>query len=202
MKKHALSTTLLFVMLAPIPALAQSDLQPGFDTRLLLLTPAQDKAESCFLRRYDSAHLKARPKQRVEAIGLCVKVDRLQPEEKGEPVRYVYNFDFATKLKGRAGVLKTAGECGFSHMPPEQQKSIAAKPIWCGVECDGGGITLEPRKEGAELLARLSRIRVESECGGGDGDEDKSIELEGGADDKVFVIPRTSVEDYRAFAGK
>ena len=198
--KSILSTTILIAAVSTTPAIAQSDVQPGFDTRLLLLAPAEDKAETCFLRRYDSAHLKSRPKQRVESIGLCVKVDRLQPEEKGEPVRYVYNFDFATKLKGRAEILKTAGECGFSHMPPEQQKNVASKPIWCGVDCDGGGISLEPRKEGAELLARLSRIRVESECGG--GEEDKAIDLEGGADDKVFVIPRTSVDDFRAFAAK
>lgn len=198
--RYALPTAVLLAILAVPPVFAQSDIQPGFDKRLLLLAPAEDKAESCFLRRYDAAHMKARSKQRVEVIGLCVKVERLQPEEKGEPIRYVYNFDFATKLRGRGGILKTGGECGFSHMPPEEQKRIASKPIWCGVDCDGGGITLEPRKEGGELLARLSRIRVESECGG--GDESKAIDLEGGADDKVFVIPRVSVDDYRAFAGK
>jgi hypothetical protein len=198
--RHAPSLAALFIACAAAPALAQSDVQPGFDTRLLLLAPAEDKAETCFLRRYDSAHLKARPKQRIEAIGLCVQVGRQQPEEKSEPVRYVYNFDFAAKLKDRAGILKTAGECGYSHLPPEEQKRIASKPIWCGVDCDGGGITIEPRKEGAELLARLQRIRVESECGG--GDEEKAIDLEGGADDKVFIIPRTTVDDYRAFAGK
>lgn len=197
MRRRILAVALV---LAATPALAQSDLQPGFDKRLLQLAPAEDKAESCFLRRYDAAHLKARPLQKVEAIGLCVNVDRLQPEEKGEPVRYVYNFSFATKLKGRADVLKTAGECGFSHLPPGELKRVASKPIWCGVDCDGGGITLEPRKDGAELLARLSRIRVESECGG--GDEAKAIDLEGGADDKVFVIPRVSADEFRKFTGK
>ena len=184
-----------------LPALAQSDLQPGFDKRLLLLAPAQDKAESCFLRRYDAAHLKSRPKQKVETIGLCVEVERMEPEEKGEPVRYIYTFDFAAKLKGRTDVAKTAGECGFSHMPPEEQKRISSKPIWCGVDCDGGGINVETRKDGDELLVRLERIRVSSECGGAD-DESSSFDIEGGADDKVFLVPRVSVDDYRAFAGK
>jgi hypothetical protein len=188
-------------VLLTAPALAQSDLQPGFDKRLLLLAPAQDKAESCFLRRYDTAHLKSRPKQKVETIGLCVEVERMEPEEKGEPIRYTYTFDFAAKLKGRAELGKTAGECGFSHMPPDQQKQISSKPIWCGVDCDGGGIHVEARKDGAELLVRLDRIRVSSECGGAD-DESSSFDIEGGADDKVFVIPRVTAEDYRAFAGK
>ncbi len=202
MKRCLGAASVVLIALSASTASAQSDLQPGFDKRLLQLAPAQDQAESCFLRRYDAAHLKSRPQQRVETIGLCVNVERLQPEEKGEPVRYVYSFSFAAKLKGRTDVLTTGGECGFSHMPLDEQKRIASKPIWCGVDCDGGGITLEPRKDGAELLARLQRIRVESECGGGDADEGKAIDLEGGADDKVFVIPRTSVEDFRTFSRK
>lgn len=200
MKQPAVFVVLL-AALSATPAFAQSDLQPGFDKRLLLLAPAQDKAESCFLRRYDAAHLKARPKQRVEAIALCVNVERMAPEEKGEIVRYIYNFDFSAKLKGKPEIAKTTGECGFSHMPPEEQKRIASKPIWCGIDCDGGGVTVESRKDGAELLVRLERIRVSSECGGGD-DESKSFDITGGDDDKVFIIPRTSVEDYRAFVGK
>ena len=191
----------ILAALAATPAIAQTDVQPGFDTRLLELAPAVDKATGCFLRRYDPAHLKARPKQRVEAIGLCVAVERLEPEEKGAPVRYVYGFDFAAKLKGRADILTTGGECGFSHLPPEEQKRVAGRPIWCGVDCDGGGVTIEPRKGGAELLLRLDRIRVASECGGGD-DESKAFDLTGGADDKVFVVPRVDAKDYRAFAGR
>lgn len=200
MKQPAVFVVLL-ATLSATPALGQSDLQPGFDKRLLQLAPAQDKAESCFLRSYDAAHLKARPRQRVETIGICVSVERLPPEEKGEIVRYIYSFDFAAKLKGQASVAKTGGECGFSHMPPEEQKRISGKPIWCGIDCDGGGVTVEARKDGAELLVRLERIRVSSECGGGD-DDSKSYDLTGGVDDKVFIIPRTSVEEYRAFAGK
>jgi hypothetical protein len=201
MKHRSRVLAISLALLTAMPAFAQSDLQPGFDMRLLMLAPAQDKARSCYLRRYAAAHLNSRPQQKVESIGLCVEVERLAPEEKGEPVRYVYSFDFAAKLRGRAAILTTGGECGFSHMPPEEQKRIAGKPIWCGVDCDGGGVRVEPRKDGAELRVSLERIRVSSECGGGD-DDSKSFDITGGADDKVFMIPRTSVEDYRAFVGK
>lgn len=199
--KPFVGTLAALALLSAAPAFAQSDLQPGFDKRLLLLAPAQDKAQSCFLRRYDAAHLKSHPKQRVEAIGMCVEVERIEPDEKGDPVRYRYNFDFAAKVKGRAGSAKTGGECGFSYMPPEEQKRMASKPIWCGVDCDGGGVNVEARKDGAELLVRLERIRVSTECGGAD-DESSSFDIMGGDDDKVFIIPRASVKDYRAFAGK
>jgi hypothetical protein len=60
---------------------------------------------------------------------------------------------------------------------------------------------VESRKGDAELLVRLDRIRVSGGCGG-DDDESKAFDITGGADDKVFVIPRTSADDYRAFVGK
>lgn len=192
---------LMLATLASAPVSAQNDLQPGFDKRLLELAPAVDKAESCYLRQYDDAHLKEHSKQRVEAIGLCVAVERMEPEEKGAPIRYIYNFDFAAKLKGRAKVAKTGGECGFSHMPPEEQKRIAGKPIWCGVDCDGGGVTVEPRKGGAELIVRLDRIRVSTECGGGD-DQSNSFDITGGVDDKVFLLAKSTTAAFKAFVGK
>jgi hypothetical protein len=183
------------------PAIAQSDLQPGFDTRLLALAPAVDKAERCFLRRYESSHLKARPRQRVEAIGLCVDVERILPEEKTDAVRYRYNFSFAAKLKGRAKPATTGGECGYAYVPAAEQPPRTGQVIHCGVDCDGGGVTVESRKAGAELLVRLDRIRVAGGCGG-DDNEGKAFDLTGGADEKVFVLPKASVDAYKAFVGK
>jgi hypothetical protein len=50
--------------------------------------------------------------------------------------------------------------------------------IHCGVECDGGGVDLEPQKDGT-LLVRLKRkdgdsIRMSLGCG---GDEDEASVL-------------------------
>ncbi len=202
MKSPVGSSALIAAALAVTPALAQSDLQPGFDTRLLEIAPATDNAESCFLRRYDAAHLKAHPRQKVETMGLCVAVERIVPEEKGDPVRYRYNFDFAAKLKGRAKPATTSGECGFAYVPLAEQPHRSGKAIHCGVDCDGGGISIEARKGGAELLVRLDRIRVSGGCGSDDDDESNAFELTGGADDKVFLIPKSSANDYRAFVGK
>lgn len=200
MNLHARAIALSIVLGAASPAIAQSDLQPGFDTRLLAIAPAKDKAESCFLRRYDAAHLRAHPRQKVEAIGLCVEVERILPEEKADPVRYRYNFDFAAKLKGRAKPATTGGECGFAYVPLAEQP-LRGPAIHCGVDCDGGGIRVESRKDGDELLVRLERIRVSGGCGGED-DEANAFDLEGGADDRVFLLPKVKTRDYRAFIGK
>jgi hypothetical protein len=188
---------------ATSPALAQSDLQPGFDTRLLALAPAVDKAESCFLRRYTESHLKSHPRQMVEAIGICIAVERILPEEKSDPVRYRYNFDFAAKLKGRVKPATTGGECGFAYVPLGDQPLRSDKGIHCGVDCDGGGIRVEARNAGAELLVRLDRIRVSAGCGSADEeDESKAFDLTGGADDKVFLMPKVDGPAYKAFVGK
>ena len=203
MKKYLLGMAALLAATVAVssPIVAQSDLQPGFDTRLLALAPAVDKAESCYLRRYDAQHLKTHPRQRVETIGLCIDVERILPEEKADPIRYRYNFSFAAKLKGRAKPATTGGECGFAYVPAAEQPPRTGKAIHCGVDCDGGGISVEPRKDGAELLVRLDRIRVAGGCGG-DDDESKAFDLTGGADDKVFVLRKASVDAYKAFVGK
>lgn len=205
MKKYlvGMATLLAATVAVSSPIVAQSDLQPGFDTRLLALAPAVDKAESCYLRRYDAQHLKAHPRQKVEAIGICVAVERIPPEEKSDPVRYRYNFDFAAKLKGRAKPATTGGECGFAYVPLGDQPLRSEKGIHCGVDCDGGGITVEARKGGAELLVRLDRIRVAGGCGSADEeDESKAFDLTGGADDKVFLMPKAEASAYKAFVGK
>ena len=203
MNKHRTRTAALIAafITATSPALAQTDLQPGFDTRLLTLVPAVDKAESCFLRRYDGSHLKAHPRQRVERVGLCIDVERILPEEKVDPIRYRYNFSFAAKIEGRAKPATTGGECGYAYVPAAEQPPRKGQAIQCGVDCDGGGITVESRKGGTELLVRLDRIRVAGGCGA-DDDESKAFDLTGGADDKVFVLPKVGAQDFRAFVGK
>jgi hypothetical protein len=204
MKRQILSATLIVIIVAATsPALAQSDLQPGFDARLLALAPAVDKAESCFLRRYDAQHLKAHPRQRVEAVGLCIDVERILPEEKADPIRYRYNFSFAAKIKGRAKPATTGGECGYAYTPATEQPPRTGQAIHCGVDCDGGGVTVEARKGGVELLVRLDRIRVAAGCGSDDEeDESKAFDLTGGADDKAFLMPKVDASAYKAFVGK
>ena len=193
--------TVALVVFGANSASAQTDLQPGFDTRLLALAPAVDKAENCFLRRYDRSHLKAHPRQRVESVGLCIDVERILPEEKADPIRYRYNFSFAAKIKGRAKPATTGGECGYAYVSAAEQPPRIGQAIQCGVDCDGGGITVEARKGGAELLVRLDRIRVSGGCGG-DGDESKAFDLTGGADDKVFLMPKVNRAAYRSFVGQ
>jgi hypothetical protein len=85
-----------------------------------------------------------------------------------------YDFTLSTKVKDRSRTLYASGDC------------MSAEAIGCGVDCDGGGIELEAivGKPG-EILVRLERIRMTLGCG-----EGKEVDLEGGADDKVFKLAK------------
>jgi hypothetical protein len=95
----------------------------------------------------------------------------------------------AAKVRDRSQTLYASGDCA------------SAEGIGCGVDCDGGGIELEPiAGKPDELLVRLERIRMTLGCG--DGEE---VELEGGADDKAFKLtkaPRPLCDSMQENAGK
>ena len=77
----------------------------------------------------------------------------------------------------------------------------SAEGIGCGVDCDGGGIGIEPvpGRDDA-ILVRLERIRMTLGCG-----EGEAVDLEGGADDKLFKLakaPRRICDSMQANAEK
>ncbi len=54
------------------------------------------------------------------------------------------------------------------------------------MDCDGGGIEIEPvAGRSGTILLRIDRIRMTLGCGDGE-----AVELEGGADDKVFKLTK------------
>src|SRR3954470_7268942 len=114
----------------------------------------------CFTRAYDAAHWQQHPQQKVREIALLVSVEHIKDDN-----LYRYNFDLWAKVKGQAKTLQTSGECGHAYA----EKSAARRRIFCGVEWDGGGISIE--KQGADnLMVHLAedgkpgRIRMAA-CG-------------------------------------
>ena len=78
------------------------------------------------------------------------------------------------KLRGRNETLKTIGYC-----------QTDGSGLKCVVECDGGGVRVEPR--GNHVMMYLDRIRV-SACG--QDDINVGEEINGGKDDRVFRLNR------------
>ena len=148
--------------------------------KLKALLPPGPDAKLCLARSYDARHLKRHPDQTVTKVVLYLRYVPLSDEdgtlvstEDGgtEKRAFRYDFTFAATVKGK-GTYYAAGDCA------------SAEGIGCGVDCDGGGIEIEPLAEKETVLMRLERIRMTPGCEG----EGAEVDLEGGEDDKVFKL--------------
>jgi len=170
---------------------------PDYAKLKALLPPAPD-ATLCYARTYDTRHLDQHPRQRVTEMVLSLRYVTLDldhaileaTDDGGIEKRYFeYDFTLAAKTRDQPKTLYASGSCA------------SAEAIGCGVECDGGGIEIEPvaGTDGA-VLARLERIRMTLGCSDG-----PSVDLDGGLDDKVFKlskVPRRLCEAVEADARK
>jgi hypothetical protein len=172
-------------------------LGPDYEKLKALLPPGPDAA-FCFARTYDAGHLKEHAQQRVTELILFIRYITLGEDEaylvatddSGTVKQYFdYDFTLAAKVKDRSETLYASGDC------------TSGEGIGCGVDCDGGGIELEPIiGKPDELLVRLTRIRMTLGCA-----EGPEVDLEGGADDKVFKLskaPRALCEAMQKDAEK
>jgi hypothetical protein len=161
-----------------------------------LLTPKHG-AKICFTRIYDPAHLQAHPQQKVRALWFLINVEHLKDDN-----LYRYEFTMRANIRGVRKTQETSGECGYAYADtPSQERTIR-----CGVECDGGGVSIEQERDG-NLLVHLAnvgealgkygeggRIRMAA-CG--ETDEDKTIDVEPGADDKSFRLRRAPAKECK-----
>jgi len=135
---------------------------PDYEKLKVLLPPGPDAA-FCFARTYDAEHLEKHPQQKVTELILFIRYITLGKDEAhlvatddGGTVKQYFDYDItlAAKVKDRGRTLYASGDC------------TSAEGIGCGVDCDGGGIELEPvAGKPDELLVRLERIRMTLGCG-------------------------------------
>jgi hypothetical protein len=65
----------------------------------------------------------------------------------------------------------------------------------CAVDCDGGGIAVNLANGDNSVIAKLDRIRIWKST---DPDGGPLRSLQGGADDKIFRLDRTSLDECRS----
>jgi hypothetical protein len=108
----------------------------GFTKRLFTGDIVKNKKSyACFVRTYDAAHLKQHPLQKVSAMKLLITAEQM-PEEAG----LGYSFRLGVNFRNRPGNFDSSGDC--SH--PEASEVTADKiDLGCGVDCDGGGISVK-----------------------------------------------------------
>jgi hypothetical protein len=156
-------------------ALAQN--QPGNAPLLSILAPEPGKT-ACYARRYDAAHLRQHPRQRITAMSFRLAVEAYDPpSEKAERPedKVYYTFSMTVNRRGDKRRLYTAGDCS------------GGDTISCAVDCDGGYVTLDKKPPADTLIVRLNDdgIVMFHDC-----DEGKGVPVKAGADDKVFRLSK------------
>jgi hypothetical protein len=171
------------------PGALSADDEDASYAKLKRLVPPGKDSRLCVARTYDAEHLQAHPKQRVTDMTLSIRYTPLSEEDATliakddggiEKQYFRYDFLLAAKTRDRKETLYASGDCS------------SAQGIGCGVDCDGGGIDIEPVEGGnGSILVRISDsgyIRMSFGCGG----EEHEVDLKAGEDDKVFRLDKTS----------
>jgi hypothetical protein len=157
--------------------------------RLKSFLPPGPDAQLCFARIYDAKHLQQHPKQKVAEMMFFLRYTTLGEDEAtiitkddgGTEKQYFrYDYTLTAKLRNNPETLYATGECG------------STSAIACSVECDGGGVELEPKVNDPDtLFIRLDTdytyIRMTPGC----GDESEAVALEPGEDDKLFKLVKS-----------
>lgn len=148
--------------------------------------PVGDKASACFVRRYDAAHLRRHPKQKVSQMKLLVSAET----KPGEETSYAYKV--GVQFRNKPGDFDGGSFC--SHYADDDGSNIRFS---CDVECGGGGIEVALSKDDKAAIVHLEAIGIwNRKHPDGDGDS-----LQGGADDKVFRLERADAKECSDLIG-
>jgi hypothetical protein len=183
---------ILALGLASSVAAAQSDeLKPAekaqFDKRMFGKEPAPKASTyACFVRRYDTDHLARHPHQKVTSMKLLFTSELFEGNTELER-----HFRLGVTFRNKRGAYDSSGSC--NHFRPEDAKDEIR--FGCGVDCDGGGISIGMGKDDNSVLVRLSRVRIWQN---NKPDEEAGDELVAGKDDAIFRLDRASLEECRS----
>ena len=187
---------LLIAACAALPALAApaaaddaQQAETDFAKRVFADTLDKTTEYACFTRHYDAQHMAQHPLQKVTVMKLLVSAER-DPDDK----KLAYSFRLGVNFRNRPGDFDSSGNCAHLTGDDAGKEKI---DFGCGVDCDGGGININLAQDNASVIVKLESIRIWK---GKDYDEDAATSLNAGADDKVFHLDRTSINDCAALA--
>ena len=169
-----------------------------FAKRMFAGNLPKPKGFACFVRKYDAEHMAQHPLQKVTVMKLLITGEKTDPKE--DKV-LEYSFRLGVNFRDRPGNFDSSGECG--HAPavrtPDTDPPVAAGiDFECDVDCDGGGVTVSLANSDSSVIVKLpERIRIWK---GKDPDESAMSALMAGADDKIFRLDRTDLNECTALA--
>jgi len=176
----------LAFMIAGATAARADEISAGiFAQRLFAAKSFDKKIYACFVRRYDAAHLKQHPLQKVSAMKLLLAAEYV-PDD----AAMVYSFRLGVNFRHRPGNFDSSGDCGRAQASETKDGGLE---IHCSVDCDGGGIEVGLSKASDQaVILRLEQVRIWDV---NKPDEDATHSLRGGADDRIFRLDRVDAEE-------
>src|ERR1700731_3172296 len=174
------------------PAVADDSPDIAFAKRMFAGSGPKPKGYACFVRRYDAAHMAQHPLQKVTVMKLLIAAEMVPDDKVLE-----YSFRLGVNFRDRPGDFDSSGDCGHAavtKVPDNAETEIpAGVDISCGVDCDGGGVPVSLANNDASLIVKpIDRIRIWK---GKNPDEPAATALNAGADDKVFRLDRTKLDE-------
>jgi hypothetical protein len=148
---------------------------------------AKKKSYVCFVRHYDAAHLAQHPQQTVKSMKLLVTAEILPEDE-----QLNYGFRMGLKLRKKSGDYGAGGNCGHAKATEDDE---GREHLGCGVDCDGGGLTVELKEDNKSILVKLDSIRISR-----NGNDDEGRDSLGAKDDKMFRLDRAPIEQCKSLA--
>jgi len=192
-----LTGLLAATLLASRPALADDQTADAdFAKRMFAGGTATLKNYACFARHYDAEHMAQHPLQKVSVMKLLITAEKTDPDDKV----LEYSFRLGVNFRDRPGDFDSSGECG--HAPTVRNADTdppvaAGIDFECDVDCDGGGISVNLTNNDDSVIVKLDRIRIRK---GNTPDGDAAGALQGGADDKMFRLDRTGLNECASLA--
>lgn len=150
--------------------------EPGKEGALATLVPPRDGARACYFRVYDAAHLAKHPRQKVTEMRFRLAYHVHEPDQFFPAGQRNYYFQLDARLRDQKKMLSASGEC-----------MLQDGQIFCGVECDGGGVMIDRSRRDRLLvdLESVGRIRMAPPC---DDGEEEGYDLLPGEDDRTFLL--------------
>jgi len=178
-------------------ARAEEQADTDFAKRVFAGNADTTKSYACFIRRYDAAHLAQHPLQQVDAMTLLISAERIADDKFLD-----YSFRLGVRFRHRPGDFESSGNCGYAPTVKVQDTDDPTHPIAmqpqgidfsCSIDCDGGGITVNlANNDGSIVVKPLEGLRLWK---GRDPDEAATSAFENSADDKVFRLDRTALDE-------
>ncbi len=188
--RNSVAALLLLVLSAPT---AGQEIEPGKEGELATLLAPVSGAHICWRRIYSRDHLAKHPAQTVTDIEFRLAYQTYGPDKDFPEMLHSYMFQLLARRRGETKRLQNVGNC----MIRDDGR------VFCGIDCDGGGVYLRHRDGNRKLLVGFDEMWgiALTDCGGEteEADEPEAVPLVPGKDDKSFLLDRVDDAECPAF---